>query len=436
MNDDVEKVTEAGREGPPSSLIPHSFDKLMTGTPSFSENAPADFPPDPHLMDYVLLMAKHKWIVISVTFISGIIALGLTYIVPNIYDAVSMLLPPDRVSSSGLLSALNAGGALKILKEVENPSVDLIQNYLESDSLMERLLHDARIRHHFGANEVDHHETIANLKQAITVTPWFAKVSVGGSVATGWFPTDSAKEEARGLAAYLANKAVRTLDTMMLEDLRVGTHLSRIYSDSDYATRYRELDSLDGLQEQFEKANGIPLLKQQTLQTIQKIGELEANRDEARIRANLLSMDYAGDDPKLRLAQANVEETQAALMDFERDNPIGPSLEELPAVTRGYAEILRQKAALEPIVTYLRQEREQQRITEEREKSLLTILDVAKDPESRSSPKRMPILILGLFGGAFISIVWIGLISLISSWKRISREAESPGSSTSGLLKA
>jgi uncharacterized protein involved in exopolysaccharide biosynthesis len=93
-------------------------------------------------------------------------------------------------------------------------------------------------------------------------------------------------------------------------------------------------------------------------------------------------------------------------------------------------EIVRQKAVLEPIVFFLRQEREQERITEERQKSLLTILDVAKEPGSRSSPKRLPLLMLGLSGGVFISIIWIGLISLLSSWKRMSRMAEYSKSTT------
>src|ERR1700733_9186263 len=107
MKDDLEKGGETSGEESPSSLINHSSSSF--------QKAPPDFRPDPHVMDYVLILAKYKWLVILTTFFSGAIGLAFTYIVPNSYESESMLLPPDRTSSSGLLSALNAGGALKIL---------------------------------------------------------------------------------------------------------------------------------------------------------------------------------------------------------------------------------------------------------------------------------------------------------------------------------
>src|SRR5205823_5315457 len=98
-------------------------------------------------MDYLLLMLKYKWSVILIVGISGIAAFASTYIVPQTYEAEAWILPPDRLSSYGLLERFSSGFAIQMLKEVENPSVDLIQNFLESRRLAERLASDSAIHH-------------------------------------------------------------------------------------------------------------------------------------------------------------------------------------------------------------------------------------------------------------------------------------------------
>src|SRR4051812_14879069 len=92
---------------------------------------PPDYGPDPHILDYLGMVARHKWAAISLVVFSTVLFFIGSYCVPYEYEAQSMLLPPDRLSSSILLPGVTSGYAIKILKEVENPSVDLLQNILE-----------------------------------------------------------------------------------------------------------------------------------------------------------------------------------------------------------------------------------------------------------------------------------------------------------------
>jgi len=104
-----------------------------------------DLRPDPHILDYFALVARHKWAVSLIVLVSGCLFFAASYCVPYEYQADSMLLPPDRLSSSGMLSGYMSGYAIKILKEVENPSVDLLQNIIESRSMDSRLAEDSLI---------------------------------------------------------------------------------------------------------------------------------------------------------------------------------------------------------------------------------------------------------------------------------------------------
>ncbi|MFI5201393.1 MAG: hypothetical protein ACHQNE_03305 [Candidatus Kapaibacterium sp.] len=374
-----------------------------------------DFPPDPHIMDFLLLLAKHKWVVGSLIMLGGVLALGLTYVVPFSFKADAMLLPPDRFSSSGLLSSLNAGGALKIMKEVENPSVDLIQDLLESYALSDRLSRDSAIYHFFIHPGETHQALVADIQSALFTLPHFSTVQVQGTVTTGWLSNAMQKEEARRLSPYIANLACRTMDTMIGEVLRSDARQARIYADSDYQRRNRELDSLDGVKAQFEQHYGIPALQTQTLATIDQISLLEAEEDKAQIRLDVLERDFSADASRVETARAELEEARMARSRYEYTSAIGPSLDTLPGISRQYAEILRKRKVLEPIVSFLREERDQQDIFAERVRSVITITDTAKVPDARFGPKRVPLLALGLTGGGFLSILYLSFAVFLSN---------------------
>jgi len=366
-------------------------------------------------MDFVLLAMRYKRAIIAIVIFCGAAALGLTYIVPNTYSAETMLLPPDRISSSGLLSSLNAGGALKILKEVENPSVDLIQNILESEAVAERLARDSTVHHYFARREESQDAILSRIQSTLLTLPGFSDVRIRGTVETGWFPSSAQKEEAKHLSAYIANLACRTMDTLIGEILRSDARQARMYADSDYVRRNRELDSLDGVKEQFEQQNGIPALHAQTLATIEQISLLESDEDKSEIRLNVLERDFSSDAARVEAARAELEEARAARSRYEYASAIGPGLDTLPAISRRYAEILRKQAVLEPIVSFLRQERDQQDIFAERVRSVITIVDTARTPEARSSPKRIPMLALGVTGGGFLSILYVAFATFLAS---------------------
>ena len=405
-----------------------------TGTPNPYPEVP-DLPPDPHLMDYLLVLSRHWWGVVLTFLVSSVLFVAVTFYVPYSYETESLLLPPDRVSASDMLLAEHASGALKILKAVENPSVDLLQNLLESRAMSSMLAKDSAIRHFYSRFSTDNETMNDAIRSSILVKPSISNVVVQATVTTGWLSTQSEKEEARHLSAHLVNLAVHNMDSMFSSEFKSDVYLSHRYADSDYAARSRELDSLDIVQEQFEHEHGAVSLKAQTMATINQMAALQAARDEAEIKVHLLRRDLSEGDPSTEAAVAELEEADRAARNYITEARIGPSLAELPEVGRQYAEILRRKAALEPIVSYLRQESEQQRINEERTLSLVTVVDSAKVPERKSSPKRLPMLMLGMTIGLALSIFYAAFRSFIESWKteKISRSL-TRGSSNSDIV--
>src|SRR5712691_1894071 len=97
------------------------------------------------LLDLLIVLAKHKRVVLGVPFIAAIVAAIITVLLPNIYTATTRILPPQQGASaaSALLSQLGgqggiagvAGGALGI----RNPN-DLYVGMLRSRTVADNLI--------------------------------------------------------------------------------------------------------------------------------------------------------------------------------------------------------------------------------------------------------------------------------------------------------
>ena len=367
-------------------------------------------------MDFVVLVVSRKWAMLLIVLSCAVFGVGITYFLPQTFRAESEMLPPDRLSSSGLLSKFNSGFALEMLKEVENPSVDLLQNILESRSLDERLARDSVVHRYYAAQGMQNRAIVEAAHKAIMVLPGFTKVTVQSTIETRWMASAEEKEQARVLSSYVTNLAVRCMDSTLKSAIRSMAHDTRLYADSDYALKRDQLDSLDRVQEAFEHEHGVVKLETQTLASIERIGELRAERDQAEIQLHLLGLDLSNDATSKEAALAKYNEANEAANIYETEQQIGPALDSLPQVNRDYAELLRDRKELEPIVSFLRVEAEQERIFEVREKSLITVVDTAIAPDHRIGPIRSAMGLLGLIVGFALSLVYVSLRSLRLSW--------------------
>ncbi len=367
-------------------------------------------------MDFVVLTLSRKWGMLLIVVCCVAFGVGITYFLPQTFRAESEMLPPDRLSSYGLLSKVNSGFALEMLKEVENPSVDLLQNILESRSLDERLAQDSMVHRYFAAQGLQGRAIVGAAHKAIMVLPGFTKVTVQSTIETRWMASSQEKENARVLSSHITNLAVMCMDSTLRSAIRLLAHDTRVYADSDYVLKREELDSLDERQEAFEHTHGVVKLETQTLASINRIGELRAERDQAEIQLRLLGLDLSNNATSKEAALAKYNEANEAANAYETERQIGPALDSLPQVSRDYAELLRDRKELEPIVSFLRVETEQQHIFEVREKSLITVLDTALAPDHRIGPIRSAMGLLGLIVGIALSLVYVSLWSLRLSW--------------------
>lgn len=116
-----------------------------------------------NLLDMLIVLGKHKGMIIGVTFVAALMAIGYSLSLPNIYTGTTRILPPQQSQSSAgaLLNQLGglagmAGGSLGI----KNPN-DLYVAMLKSRTIMET------VAKRFGLQKVYEQKTMTGALQML-----------------------------------------------------------------------------------------------------------------------------------------------------------------------------------------------------------------------------------------------------------------------------
>src|SRR5437773_8093378 len=115
-----------------------------------TKNAPAlEGPPDSDevsLLDLLIVLAKHKRIVLGVPFVAAVVAAIISLLMPNIYTGTTRILPPQQSASAATALLNQLGGAAGVLAGatggalgIRNPN-DLYVGMLKSRTVADNLI--------------------------------------------------------------------------------------------------------------------------------------------------------------------------------------------------------------------------------------------------------------------------------------------------------
>jgi len=157
-----------------------------------------------NLLDLLIVLAKHKKMIIGVTFVAALLAVGNALLMTNIYTGTAKILPPQQNQSSAsiLLSQLGglpslAGGSLGI----KNPN-DLYIAMLKSRNITEK------IAKRFDLQKVYEQETLTGTLKALEGNTSITSGKDG-------VITVEVDDKDPQIAANMANAFIEELDKLM-----------------------------------------------------------------------------------------------------------------------------------------------------------------------------------------------------------------------------
>jgi len=352
------------------------------------------------LLDLLIVLAKHKKLILGLPLGAAIIAGIVTLLMPNIYTGITKILPPQQNQSAaaamlsqlgGQLGGLSglAGGALGI----KNPN-DLYVGMLKSRTVADTLIDRFELKKVYDEDSYFYARKELEKKTAITS-------SRDGII------TVEVEDRDPKRAAVIANGYVEELYKLTQTLAVTEASQRRLFFERQLDQTRKNLANAEAAARQGLEKGGLVVIDAQGRGLVETTARLRGQIAVKEIQISAMRAFATGQNPDLKQAQHELDAMKQELGKME-----GTSSGRENAGSAGKADgmdnlrLLRDVKYNETIFELLAKQYEIARIDEARDASLIQVLDKAVEPERKSKPKRALITILTAITAGFLAVIW------------------------------
>jgi capsule polysaccharide export protein KpsE/RkpR len=338
----------------------------------------------------------------------------MALLIPNRYQSVTRLMPPDNQSGSALLRGAAAlSGQFSGLAGVGSDLLgfkstsDLFVGILTSRTATDKLIQKFSLQKVYGARRMEdarkaleaHTDTAVDRKsQIITITV-----------------TDKNPQR----AAAMAQTYVEELNRLVAEVSTSAARRERIFLEGRLQAVNQDLESAEKEFSQFASKNTAIDIKEQGKAMVDAAATLQGEFIAARSELEGLKQIYTDNNVRVRAAEARVAELESQLeklggkgestklADAEKNDPLYPSIRKLPLLGVTYADLYRKTKVEEAVFETLTQEYELAKVQEAKEIPTVKVLDPPNLPDKKSFPPRTLIVLLGTMLAFSGGVTWV-----------------------------
>lgn len=362
---------------------------------------------------------------VKVCVIALVVVIGFSFIMPYTYKSSTTIMPPEQKAGAGGLSSLMQAAPISIgLGGAEsNRGSLLFAEILRSRTLLLGVADTLKLRDTPFFNGMNDEELVKDLDSRIAVdTRKTGTISVDVQISTGWFPFGDKTTQAAKTAADVANACRIVLDRLNREKTVTQARRSRQYIERVIASNRALIDSLQGVQEKFQKENKIIALDEQMMAIVQNAVMVGTELAKAELELAMVQQDFQPSSQQTVLLQRKVEALRTQYDKVQRGGLVQTDgfsipLENVPALTRTYTNLLRDLKIKEQLNAYLETQRMQELIQEAKDIPTVVELDAAVVPLKRASPSRVLMAALTLLLITMGFAAWVPLSAVLRSKK-------------------
>lgn len=349
-----------------------------------------------NLLDLLIVLAKHKKLVLGLPLAAALLAVAITLSMPNVYTATARILPPQQGSSTtaamlGQLGALAgaAGGALGI-KNPNDLYVGMLKSRTVADSLIER----------FKLQDRYERRTLVETRNALAQV---SNISAGkdGIISI------AVDDEDPKFAAELANAYVDEL-TRLNQTLAVTEAAQRrLFFERQLAQAKDALAMAEVELKKVQQATGVVQLDAQGKAAIEAVAALRAQIAAREVQLAAVRTFATEQNPDYQRLTQELAGLRGQLARFERGGETSalPSAGKLTEAGLDYVRKLREVKYQETVFELLARQYEAAKLDEARNASLIQVLDKAVPPDRKSKPKRTLIVLLTALTAGLVAVI-------------------------------
>jgi uncharacterized protein involved in exopolysaccharide biosynthesis len=362
-----------------------------------------------NLLDYALVLAGEKRLILSATLASFLLACFIVLLLPATYTATARILPPDDVN--GLTTMLAGGSELAALVGISagRSSADLHVGMLKSRTVADRIIDRFELLKVYGVSS----RAIAQEKLASRVD--ISAGRIDQIVAINVDDRDSQR------SAAIANGFVEELRSLSVR-LNLGSaSRERQFLEERLASVKLELQRTEEDLRKFQEENKAIQLDEQAKSIIGTIARLKGELASREVELRVLLTAQTERTPQVRGMREGIAQVREQLRLLEH-SPAGETVgddiyiatSKVPDISMRYARLLRDFNVQETLYEFLTQQYEGARVSEARSTSAIQVLDQAVPPDKKSKPRRTLIVLLVTCTTSFLVILFV----LLREWSR------------------
>jgi uncharacterized protein involved in exopolysaccharide biosynthesis len=353
------------------------------------------------LLDLVIVLAKHKRIVLGVPFGVAIVAAIVSLLLPNYYTGTTRILPPQQSASAAtaLLNQLGgafgglagaAGGALGL----RNPS-ELYVGMLKSRTVADNLITRFDLGKVYDEDYVS--ETRKRLAKETTI-----------STGRDGIITVEVDDKDTKRAADLANGYVEELKKLTKVLAVTEASQRRLFFEQQLLQAKDSLTAAEITARQGLQKGGIAQVDAQGRSMIEVTARLRAQISAKEVQLGAMRTFAAEGNPELQRAQQELEALRRELSRNEGSSA-APAANMDANRASGLDNLgrLRDVKYYEFLYELLAKQYELAKIDEAKDATIIQVVDKAIEPDRKSRPKRALIVIFAAFVTLIGAVIWV-----------------------------
>jgi tyrosine-protein kinase Etk/Wzc len=345
-----------------------------------------------------------RMILISFLCVSTVTA-GISLVIPPVYRATAVVYPPKEAQESFGLSALLGNlpmGLLGVGESTISASefVPILQSRRVAEAIARK--YDLKNRYHVETRE----ELLLTVADKLAV-----------ELSREQFLNVSYEAETPELSSEITNSFVMELDRALQDRRKEQSGELRDYLEQRLARAEKEMVTAELAYNAFQRQNMVIDLEIQAKTQLESASTLFISLAELRVRREVVSRMMKPDHPQLKLLDIEIaatEETvdlilmgQSLTGKEDSDEPnkflgIFIPFPKMPALGLQALQLMRDVEIRNAMYQFILQEYEKSRFEEEKETSLVVVLDRAMPPDFRSRPRRA--LMVAVAGGLSLAV--------------------------------
>lgn len=391
---------------------------MSDSMPSSNEDSKPPDTPSPgegeaSLLDFAIVLAKHKKLILGFTIAAAIIGAAYAYRLPEIFTAVTKMVPPQQnQSASALLASLGGAGGIAAagIAGIKNPN-DLYLAMLRSRTLTDSMLE------RFEVYKLHAFKYSNEARQWLESRARFT-ASREGIITIEVDDTDPKR------AADIANAYVDELQKFTGQLALTEASQKRLFFERQFIQAKDNLSKTEAEARKAMQQGGLVKVDEQARGMVESTARLRAQISTKEVEIASMKLFATDRNPDLLRAQQHVESLRRELARFEgtdrnRSGSASTSSNGIENFT-----LLRDVKYHEFMFELIAKQFEMAKLDEVKETSAIQVMDKAIVPDGRSKPNRRLIAVVSTLIGFFLGIIAAVVLEAIVKAGQDPRQAE------------